>query len=191
MCGINGIVSKEPRPYSDLISIMNTKINHRGPDASGIYIQNHTSLGHVRLSIIDLSEHSNQPFNDNNYSLIYNGEVYNYKELQIKHQLNCKTTSDTEVIFEGLKKVGAPFIEELNGMFCLAFFNKQTNETLIARDRIGIKPLYIFQNDDKYIIFVRLILVIFFTIFFVCSKNSFNSLSVVSLKEETDEAKIT
>ena len=148
MCGINGIVSKEPRPYSDLISIMNTKINHRGPDASGIYIQNHTSLGHVRLSIIDLSEHSNQPFNDNNYSLIYNGEVYNYKELQIKHQLNCKTTSDTEVIFEGLKKVGAPFIEELNGMFCLAFFNKQTNETLIARDRIGIKPLYIFQNDD-------------------------------------------
>jgi asparagine synthase (glutamine-hydrolysing) len=147
MCGINGIISKESRSYNDLISIMNTKINHRGPDASGNYIYNNTALGHVRLSIIDLSEHSNQPFTDDNYSLVYNGEVYNYEELKVKYQLNCKTSSDTEVIFEGLKKIGAPFIEELNGMFVLAFFNKQTNETLIARDRMGIKPLYVFENE--------------------------------------------
>lgn len=148
MCGINGIISKEVRPYSDLISKMNTKINHRGPNASGTYTENHTHLGHVRLSIIDLSEHANQPFTDDNYSLVYNGEVYNYEELQTKYQLECKTTSDTEVIFEGLKKIGSSFIEELNGMFCLAFFNKQTNETIIARDRMGIKPLYLFQNDN-------------------------------------------
>ncbi len=147
MCGINGIISKEARPYSDLITKMNTKINHRGPNASGQFISNHTALGHVRLSIIDLSEHANQPFKDDHYTLVYNGEVYNFEELKVKYKLNCKTSSDTEVIFEGLKKLGAKFIEELNGMFSLAFHNQETKETIIARDRMGIKPLYLFEND--------------------------------------------
>lgn len=151
MCGINGIVSKEEFDSEDLIRIMNQKIDHRGPNASGSFNNSHVGLGHVRLSIIDLSEHANQPFSDDSqqFQLVYNGEVYNYQELQKKYQLNCKTSSDTEVIFEGLKKIGAPFIEELNGMFALAFYDIQKNEILIARDRIGIKPLYIFQNSSK------------------------------------------
>jgi asparagine synthase (glutamine-hydrolysing) len=147
MCGINGIISKEARPYIELIAKMNTKINHRGPNASGDFISHNIALGHVRLSIIDLSEHANQPFKDENFTLVYNGEVYNFEELKLKHQLNCKTSSDTEVIFEGLKKLGAKFIEELNGMFSLAFYNHATNETIIARDRMGIKPLYLFENE--------------------------------------------
>ena len=147
MCGINGIISKEARPYSELISKMNTKINHRGPNASGVFIHQNTAMGHVRLSIIDLSEHANQPFKDNTCTLVYNGEVYNFEELKLKYKLDCKTSSDTEVIFKGIQKIGSKFIEELNGMFSLAFFNQETNETIIARDRMGIKPLYLFEND--------------------------------------------
>ena len=152
MCGIVGFLDPAVNSEStQVIQSMMDSIKHRGPDDQNHYVKPEHGLafGHVRLSIIDISNGTQPMFSpDGRYVMIYNGEVYNYKELQIKHQLNCKTTSDTEVIFEGLKKVGAPFIEELNGMFCLAFFNKQTNETLIARDRIGIKPLYIFQNDD-------------------------------------------
>lgn len=150
MCGINGIVTKNDLPLQELISTMNSRINHRGPDASGITTSGNIALGHVRLSIIDLSTHANQPFQDESgdYQLVYNGEVYNYEELKNKHNFTCSTSSDTEVIFEGLKRFGSKFVKELNGMFAFAFLNKKSGEVLIGRDRLGIKPLYVFQNDD-------------------------------------------
>ena len=91
MCGINGIISNESIDFDQLIGKMNLKIQHRGPNASGSFVNSNMALGHVRLSIIDLSHHANQPFSDdsNDYQLVYNGEVYNFIELQKKHNLNC------------------------------------------------------------------------------------------------------
>ena len=149
MCGINGLINYSQENLSELIQKMNSSIAHRGPNAEGVYVNNEIGLGHVRLSILDLNEHANQPFKDENYVLIYNGEVYNYIELREKYKFNCKTNSDTEVVFEGLKQFGARFIKELNGMFAFSFYDKKKNELLIARDRIGIKPLYYTNKDGK------------------------------------------
>ena len=104
MCGINGLINYSQENLSELIQKMNSSIAHRGPNAEGVYVNNEIGLGHVRLSILDLNEHANQPFKDENYVLIYNGEVYNYIELREKYKFNCKTNSDTEVVFEGLKQ---------------------------------------------------------------------------------------
>lgn len=147
MCGINGIFSEEIDNKAELIHGMNQKIAHRGPNASGVFCNEEIALGHTRLSIIDLSDAANQPFEDENHVLVYNGEVYNYEELRDKHGFICKTNSDTEVIFEGLKKFGPSFIKELNGMFVFAFYNKQTSDVLVARDRLGIKPLYYYSGS--------------------------------------------
>tara|TARA_B100001094_G_C18181758_1_gene801317 strand:- start:458 stop:2290 length:1833 start_codon:yes stop_codon:yes gene_type:complete len=147
MCGINGVFSNTISNKYDIVQAMNSKIMHRGPDASGIYQEGNFVLGHVRLSIIDLSDAANQPFEDDTHVLVYNGEVYNFEELKAKYKFNCKTNSDTEVIFHGLKKFGPKFLEELNGMFALAFMDKESKEVVIARDRLGIKPLYYFEKD--------------------------------------------
>lgn len=150
MCGINGVISEELGGSGQLIEAMNAQISHRGPDASGVFIGNNLALGQTRLSIIDLSEHANQPFEDENYVLVYNGEVYNYDELRAKYNYDCATTSDTEVIFKGLAQFGTDFLQELNGMFALAFYDKQKERLLIARDRLGIKPLYLFRKDNQF-----------------------------------------
>lgn len=150
MCGINGIITKKLSSIEDVISTMNGRIKHRGPDSTGTFVTEGMGLGHVRLSILDLSTHANQPFTDEkgDYQLVYNGEVYNFEELRDQYNFNCSTSSDTEVIFEGLKQFGAKFISELNGMFTLAFYDKKNDTILIARDRLGIKPLYLFENQN-------------------------------------------
>ena len=147
MCGINGLFSSSEFSNEHLVREMNDAINHRGPDNSSIEVCGDLTLGHVRLSIIDLSEHANQPFFDEEYVLVYNGEIYNFEELRSKYGFDCSTSSDTEVLFQGLKHIGKDFIQELNGMFAFAFLNRKTNEVLIARDRLGIKPLYIFEKE--------------------------------------------
>lgn len=147
MCGINGIISNRNLDLNKLLSQMNASIHHRGPDASGVDVVEGIGLGHVRLSILDLSTHANQPFKDNRYSLVFNGEIYNFEELRDKYQFNCETTSDTEVLFQGLKSVGKDFVKELNGMFSFAFWDKEKDSLLIARDRLGIKPLYLYEKD--------------------------------------------
>lgn len=150
MCGINGVFSNSISNGDDLIQRMNQKIIHRGPDAAGFYSEGNFSLGHVRLSVIDLSEAANQPFEDDKYVLVYNGEVYNFEELRQKYKFSCKTNSDTEVIFHGLKLFGTEFLNELNGMFVLSFLNKKTKEIIIARDRLGIKPLYYIEKENLF-----------------------------------------
>lgn len=148
MCGINGVLSSSTFDKHDLVLRMNARINHRGPNASGVFLEENSALGHVRLSIIDLSDAANQPFEDAEYALVYNGEIYNFEELREKYKMSCATSSDTEVVFWGLKVLGEKFLQELNGMFSLAFFNKKTKELLLARDRLGIKPLYYFHSKD-------------------------------------------
>lgn len=149
MCGINGIISKE-KNKDKLIKEMNNKIIHRGPDAEGIYVDSDVALGQRRLSIIDL-EGGNQPIynKDKSILIVYNGEVYNYKELKEElSEYEYITDSDTEVILHGYEKWGYNLPNKLRGMFAFAIYDKNKNEIFIARDHFGIKPLYYYQNKD-------------------------------------------
>lgn len=149
MCGINGIISKE-KNKDKLIKEMNKRIVHRGPDAEGIYIDDNVALGQRRLSIIDLVG-GNQPIynKDKSILIVYNGEVYNYKELKEElTEYEFQTNSDTEVILHGYEKWGKELPKKLRGMFAYAIYDKNKNEIFISRDHFGIKPLYYYQNKD-------------------------------------------
>ncbi|MBL4625311.1 MAG: hypothetical protein JKY42_09265 [Flavobacteriales bacterium] len=150
MCGIigifhhNGLISS----FDDGIIQMNKALQHRGPDDTGVYSDKSVSLGHQRLSIIDLSSDGHQPFvsENRNYVIVYNGELYNYKEikLQIK-EYPFRTKTDTEVILAAYIVFGEACLEMFNGMFSFAIWNKEKEELFIARDRVGIKHFTI-QN---------------------------------------------
>jgi asparagine synthase (glutamine-hydrolysing) len=155
MCGINGIYKFKGFDVDDSVIIsMNDISKHRGPDADGVYRDEFIQLGHRRLSIIDVDERSNQPFfsNDENYVLVFNGEIYNYKEIrsQLK-DYDFKTDSDTEVVLAAYIKWGEQCIRAFNGMFSFAIWHKTKKELFIARDRLGIKPLYYVLTDDEII----------------------------------------
>lgn len=153
MCGIAGIVSlKGNLTLPHLISSMIQSIKHRGPDAEGYYINKRIQLGHCRLSIIDIDGGSQPMYNENRtVVVVHNGEVYNFEELKVDliqkgHQF--KTKSDTEVIIHAYEEFGVDFIVKLNGMFAFAIFDMRLNKLILARDRMGIKPLYYFINEN-------------------------------------------
>lgn len=149
MCGINGIISKE-KNKEKLIKEMNNRIIHRGPDAEGIYTDNYVALGQRRLSIIDIAGGDQPIYNeDKSILIVYNGEVYNYKELKKELQeYKFTTNSDTEVILHGYEKWGSELPKKLRGMFSFAIYDKNKDEVFIARDHFGIKPFYYYQNKD-------------------------------------------
>jgi asparagine synthase (glutamine-hydrolysing) len=154
MCGINGIFSfdKPIENAEKTIAKMNDSIAHRGPDAEGIFFDGIVALGHRRLSIIDVSENSNQPlFGINRYSLVFNGEIYNYKTLKSQLQYDFETNSDSEVIIAAYHKWGKDCVKHFNGMFAFAIWDNQKKELFIARDRVGIKPLYFFESDNLFV----------------------------------------
>ena len=150
MCGITGYISS--KLDKTVLEQMTEALKHRGPDAYGYYFDatSGVGLGHRRLSILDLSANANQPFwsKDKRYVMIYNGEVYNYREIGEKYQIVTTTTSDTEVILEGFALKGNEIFSELNGMFTIAIWDVQQSKLTLARDRIGIKPLYVSQTAD-------------------------------------------
>ena len=154
MCGIAGIYSNTQQLSEQKIREMMDTLQHRGPDADGIFVGEKCGLGHKRLSILDLSNQANQPMTSHNdrFVMVYNGEVYNYREiaaeLKLTHQCEFKTSSDTEVILEAFAFYGVDFVEKLNGMFAIAIYDKQTNELFLFRDRVGIKPLYYSTIDN-------------------------------------------
>jgi asparagine synthase (glutamine-hydrolysing) len=153
MCGIVGIVSKNKEQLSR-IAAATQELSKRGPDNQQIFNCENISLGHARLSIIDTTEVANQPFTDNSerYTLIFNGEIYNYKELKeelVKDGVVFKTKSDTEVLLYLYIKYKEECLEKLNGFFAFSVFDKQENSLFITRDRMGIKPLlYYFDGTD-------------------------------------------
>lgn len=155
MCGITGIYSKDNIPnIEERIQKMNFSIKHRGPDAGGNYIENNIGLGHRRLSIIDTREVSNQPMhsNSNIWHLVFNGEIYNFEEIKSQLNYNFKTNSDTEVIIAAVEGKGLDwFIKQANGMFAIALYNSETKELFLVRDRLGIKPLYFYNDGDNFI----------------------------------------
>lgn len=151
MCGLAGIygIDNTQRHADALKAVqsMTDRIAHRGPDAEGIWSEHdEVILGHRRLSIIDTSDASNQPFCDpvSGNVLVFNGEVYNYKELrqQLSNNHQFRTDSDTEVVLSALTQWGPAALNAFNGMFALAFWDASKSELFIARDRLGIKPLY-------------------------------------------------
>ena len=148
MCGIVGIVRFDEKPIkkSELQTMMQV-IKHRGPDDEGVFIDGHVGLGHVRLSILDLSSAGKQPMTDptGRYTIIQNGESYNYIELREELKaLGYKftTQTDTEVLLNGYIEWGESVLDKLNGMFALAIYDKEKQTLFIARDRFGVKPLY-------------------------------------------------
>ena len=151
MCGIVGISGFRD---DTLVEKMCQSLVHRGPDAIGTYFSNKVSLGHTRLSIIDLNDISNQPMSnyDNSLHIVYNGELYNFiniKNKLIKKGYSFKTLSDTEVVLYAYEEWGSDCLNMFNGMFSFAINDERKNLVFIARDRAGIKPLYFFQKNGK------------------------------------------
>ena len=149
MCGIAGYFQKAPRFNVAHIQLMTDAQKHRGPDAAGYFEHTACGLGHRRLSILDLSDAANQPFysQDGRYVIVYNGEVYNFKEIAEELQVKLRTTSDTEVILEAYMRWGTSFIQRMNGMFAIAIFDTLTEKLFLCRDRMGIKPIYYYQDE--------------------------------------------
>jgi asparagine synthase (glutamine-hydrolysing) len=152
MCGIVGLTWSD----SELITRMTQTLNHRGPDQSGIYTDSSISLGHRRLSILDLSEHGLQPMSnqDKTIWISFNGEIYNFKE--IRRTLEDKgfvfhSHTDTEVILYAYEAYGMDCLELFNGMFAFAIWDQRKQELILARDRLGIKPLYYYSQGGKLI----------------------------------------
>lgn len=156
MCGICGIIhfDKEPVSPPALKNMMRT-MKHRGPDDEGLFIHKNVGLGHVRLSIIDLSSAGHQPMfsSDNRYCIIYNGEVYNYLELRdtLEGKYPFKTRTDTEVVLNAFIEWGPACLDKFNGMFSFAIYDTVTNELFFARDRFGIKPFYYYLDHKTFI----------------------------------------
>ena len=153
MCGIAGYYSLRSHCSETDLERMTSVLNHRGPDAEGYYCNEHTGLGHKRLSILDLSAEANQPMFSRcgNYVIVYNGEVYNFKELAQSIGYQPKTGSDTEIIVEAFARLGKDFVRQLNGMFAFAICNIQSGALYLARDRVGIKPLYYYRDENVFL----------------------------------------
>jgi asparagine synthase (glutamine-hydrolysing) len=158
MCGITGIFAFNEIGRFNLpnLSLATEALAHRGPDHQNIFVDEFVGLGHRRLSIIDLSNDANQPMSADGgrYQLVFNGEIYNYKALRkelIDGGLSFSTESDTEVLLKLLIHEGQAAINKLNGFFAFAFYDASKAELVVARDRYGIKPLYYYQDEDKFI----------------------------------------
>lgn len=152
MCGIAGFISEKFTEKH--LKQMTDCLRYRGPDAEGFLYdaQSGLGLGHRRLSIIDLSEAANQPFysKDGRYALIFNGEIYNYKDVAHKYNIQQRTTSDTEVIIEAFAKIGIECVKDFNGMFTIVIWDKQDKKLYLIRDRFGVKPLVYFWDGKDF-----------------------------------------
>lgn len=155
MCGIAGVYNFKGTPISDkAIYAMTDAMAHRGPDASGHYCDDHVLLGHRRLSIIDLSPAGRQPFTSSNgrYKVVFNGEVYNFRSVRATiRDHEFISSGDTEVLVEGWSRWGVELIPKLKGMFSFAVWDTWEKELTICRDRLGVKPLYYYLDDDKFV----------------------------------------
>jgi asparagine synthase (glutamine-hydrolysing) len=155
MCGIAGIIDLSGETISPVIlQRMTDAIAHRGPDGEGHWIEGPVGFGHRRLAIIDLSPGGYQPMisADHRYVITYNGEIYNYREIRAELQAEgywFRSRSDTEVLLHAVAHWGTNALVRLNGMFALALWDRKEKRLLLARDRYGVKPLYVSQQGRK------------------------------------------
>jgi asparagine synthase (glutamine-hydrolysing) len=162
MCGINGFNWKDEK----LASVMNDSIRHRGPDGEGTYSCNDVTFGHLRLSIIDLSEKGHQPMGldkngiqiyqddklpNSELTIVFNGEIYNFQEIRKELGIKFNSDSDTEVILRAYKKWGPNCVKKFNGMWAFCIYDKKQNLLFLSRDRLGVKPLHYYFEKDEFI----------------------------------------
>lgn len=152
MCGIAGIIVKKDSFKERIPDFIESSklMQHRGPDFMGVHVDNNIALIHFRLGIIDIDKRSNQPFYSKNKDLVtvYNGEIYNYRELQKAYGINTITGSDTEVMLETFSLLKENAIREWNGIFAMSILDKKSNSFFLIRDRLGIKPLYLYEDEN-------------------------------------------
>ncbi len=154
MCGITGVVSYKKIEEFQIWEMLEP-LRRRGPDFTDVTIRTNAGLGHARLSIIDLSEKANQPMHteDGRYSIVFNGEIYNYQTLRAELQKrSCEfvSSSDTEVILKGFAVEGELFFSRMEGMWALAIWDNTKQELTLSRDRFGEKPLYYAHEDGEF-----------------------------------------
>jgi len=151
MCGIAGGVFRHGQINKDLFEKMVDIISYRGPDDRGVWYDGNIALGHRRLSIIDLSNSGHQPFVYGKYVLVYNGEVYNYRELRMELErdgYSFSTQTDTEIVAASYLKWGGECVNKFNGMWSFAIFDTEKNVLFCSRDRFGVKPFYYYFDSD-------------------------------------------
>jgi asparagine synthase (glutamine-hydrolysing) len=158
MCGISGIIDFNNNSSLEILQTMNRTMIHRGPDGEGysfdVVGNAQVGLGHRRLSIIDLSAAGTQPMHFEHYSILLNGEIYNYQEIkteliQLGHSFI--STSDTEVVIHAYKQWGVEFLHKLIGMFAIVIIDKQKQEVFACRDRVGVKPFFYYWHNNLFL----------------------------------------
>ena len=158
MCGITGFIDFKSKSHRDVLGKMTQSLAHRGPDGEGTSFYQKDNfqigLGHRRLSIIDLSNHATQPMSMGNLHIVFNGEIYNYKEIKKElidfgHQFI--TQSDTEVILHAWQEWGEEAIKMWRGMFAIALYDENQNQMIFIRDRAGVKPFYYYYKNGLFI----------------------------------------
>ena len=157
MCGIAGIIyADRHRPVDPgMLKAMGDSIAHRGPDAEGFWIEPGVGLAHRRLSIIDL-EGGKQPLGneDGSIQVVFNGEIYNFQSLRRELELRghrFQTHSDTEILVHLYEEMGDRLVDRLRGMFAFALWDRSQRRLVLARDRLGLKPLYVYRDAEKLI----------------------------------------
>lgn len=161
MCGIVGIIDKfgkEKRLNKEILKSMSNEIIHRGPDSDGVFISddNTCGLSFRRLAIIDLSDSGNQPMStkDGRFTIVFNGEIYNHQSIRqelIKAGYKYRSNTDTETILYGYQEWGPFILEKIHGMWAIAIWDNHKKEIFLARDRIGIKPLYFYRQNGMLV----------------------------------------
>ncbi|MBW2618448.1 MAG: asparagine synthase (glutamine-hydrolyzing) [Deltaproteobacteria bacterium] len=157
MCGITGVLYFKGEPVSPtVVERMTQTLAHRGPDGEGIFVDGPVGLGHRRLAIIDLSAEAAQPMStpDGRFTIVYNGETYNFKELRRELEaggVTFRSRSDTEVVLQLYAQLGPAALDRLNGMFALALWDSREKELFLARDRYGVKPLYYAASGQTFL----------------------------------------
>ena len=158
MCGIAGRLSWDVTPERQTLLAMSGQLLHRGPDAEGCFVEGPIGLVHRRLSIIDTDAGANQPMisRSGQFVIVFNGEIYNYRELKEELEREgvvFRTSSDTEVLLEAFAAWGVKCLDRLNGMFALALWDRSARRLLLARDRLGKKPLFYYPLPDGGAVF--------------------------------------
>lgn len=158
MCGIVGYRLKHGESSDKRVQLIQAveRLNKRGPDHQGYFVNEKVGFGHARLSIVDVSDAANQPFTDSTgiYTIVFNGEIYNFRQLKReleKDGVVFKTQSDTEVLLEMYKKYKTDTPSKLNGFFAFAIYDEVLDEIFLARDRMGIKPLFLYADNNQIV----------------------------------------
>lgn len=158
MCGITGFIDFKKMSSTDCLEAMTDTLEHRGPDGSGYFFEAHDQfqigLGHRRLSIIELSELGKQPMSWEQYTIVFNGEIYNFREIKTELEQSghvFRADSDTEMILHAYAQWGAKCLDRFIGMFAFVIYNNQTQTLFAGRDRAGVKPFYYYFEDGIFL----------------------------------------